>query len=131
MNLLTLAPCAALLSAQPVSPPPWEQPPVSEQITQPRRPNEADLKQIAVAKATLESGHADVSRLLTDPSLMPLHELTPFRELIRDYAKSNTVTIVTTSEPGERLTVTGMIRDAGGKPAAGALVYLYQTSAKG
>lgn len=85
----------------------------------------------AKARQALESGKADVSAVLSDRVYMPLHERTPFRQLIRDHAKSSRVKIVTAQEPGPRMVASGRILRADGKPSGGTLVYVYQTSAKG
>lgn len=87
--------------------------------------------QLGKAKAALESGRADVSAVLSDPTYLPLHKHPPFRELIRKHARSSKVTIVTPKEPGKRMVVTGTLRSKDGKPVSGALVYAYQTNAKG
>lgn len=39
--------------------------------------------------------------------------------------------LVAVGEPGEKLVVQGTVRDAGGKPASGIIVYAYQTNAAG
>lgn len=82
-----------------------------------------------VARA-LDAG-ATPSAILSNPAHMPLHPWTRFREAIRDHAEQGAATIVTVTEPGERLTVKGEVVDASGRPLAGTLVYAYQTSAKG
>ena len=82
------------------------------------------------AQAALAAG-CTVSKLLTDASFMPAHAYPRFRSLIREKAPVGTVTLVPTSEPGQRLRVQGTVRDAAGRPLPGALLYVYQTSAKG
>lgn len=86
---------------------------------------------LAQARQALESGKADVSALLSNPAYMPLHGHGPFRQLIRDHAKGSRVRIVTPDEPGQRLTVTGRMLRADGKPAGKTLVYVYQTNNQG
>ena len=82
------------------------------------------------AEASLTAGRT-VSELLANESLMPVHAYPRFRSLIRDKAPTGTVTLVPASEPGQRLRVRGTVSDAAGRPLAGALLYVYQTSAKG
>ncbi len=82
------------------------------------------------ARATLGTGFP-VSRILTDETYMPAHAWPRFRETIRNHAASGAVTMVPPSEPGVPLRVRGAVRDASGKPLAGALLYAYHTSAKG
>ncbi|HEX7183915.1 MAG TPA: hypothetical protein VF756_18945 [Thermoanaerobaculia bacterium] len=101
-------------------------------FTDPPGPDTPEVTaQLGKAKAALESGRADVSAILSDPTYLPLHERPSFRELIRKHARSSRMTIVTPKEPGERLIVTGTLRSKDGRPLGGALVYAYQTSAKG
>ena len=114
---------SAIAEAQPEDEPRWTSPPG------PDTPEVQAL--LARVGKTLESGAADVSAVLTDPAWLPLHERTSFRELIASHAKSSRVKIVTPKEPGDRMVVTGMLRQADGRPLAGALVYVYQTDAKG
>ena len=114
---------SAIAAAQPQDEPRWTEPPGPDTPE-----TQALLERIG---KTLESGTADVSAVLTDPAWLPLHERTSFRELIARHAKSPRVKIVTPREPGDRLVVTGMLRQAGGQPLAGALVYVYQTDARG
>src|SRR4030095_14267893 len=71
------------------------------------------------------------SAVLADPARLDLHEWPRFRDAIRQNPARGTLMMVTPDEPGPRLVVTGSVRTADGKPAAGALLYLYQTSARG
>jgi protocatechuate 3,4-dioxygenase beta subunit len=83
------------------------------------------------AEASFRSGVTSTSSLLTNPEYMPAHSWPRFRQLIRAHAMTTQLTIVTSQEPGEPLFVTGTIRDKQGGPLKGALIYFYQTSAKG
>jgi len=83
------------------------------------------------AVQALTSGHATPSSVLSDPQYLPFHKWPRFRAAIRDHATREPLTIVTPAEPGPRLVLKGTVLDHGGKPTAGALVYVYQTSAKG
>jgi protocatechuate 3,4-dioxygenase beta subunit len=83
------------------------------------------------AQLAVESGRATPTNLLTDPAYMPAHEWPRFRKLMREHAKTNQTILVSPQEPGEQLIVTGQIRDQQGRPMSGALIYVYQTSAKG
>lgn len=71
------------------------------------------------------------SALLTNPEYLPAHEWPRFRKLIRQYATNSKATIVTPEEPGDALVLRGTIRNQRGEPVKGALIYVYQTSAKG
>jgi len=83
------------------------------------------------AQLSLENARATTSSLLADPAFMAVHEYPRFRKLIRDHAKTNQATLVTPQEPGESMIVAGVIRDQQSRPIKDALVYVYQTSAKG
>jgi protocatechuate 3,4-dioxygenase beta subunit len=87
-------------------------------------------KLIAGAEADLRSGK-NVSEILTDPSYSPAHEWPRFRKLIRQNGHSPRATIVTRQEPGQPLLILAQVLDPGSRPVRGALVYVYQTSAKG
>jgi protocatechuate 3,4-dioxygenase beta subunit len=101
-------------------------------LTSPPGPDTPEIaEQLAPVREALAAGKADVTTVLTDQAWLPLHERPSFRSLIRTYARSSRIAIVTPQEPGDRLVVTGTVMEPGGKPAGGALVYLYQTSAKG
>jgi protocatechuate 3,4-dioxygenase beta subunit len=62
---------------------------------------------------------------------MPIHSLTPFREIIKKYAEAGKINIVSQDEPGTGITVKVLVTDAAGNPQSNALVYLYHTSNKG
>ena len=79
----------------------------------------------------LGSGKISISKILSDPAYMNLHSLTPFRQMIKKYAKAETITIVTPGESGQKILVRGTINTPNGKAVGNALVYVYQTSDKG
>ncbi len=114
--------CVAAAGAQPESgtrftPPPGEETPAIRELI--------DRAQAALA------AKRTVSALLADESFMPAHAYPRFRSLIREKAPTGTVTLVPTSEPGQRLHVRGTVSDAAGRPLPGALLYVYHTSNKG
>ena len=86
---------------------------------------------IDAAGAALRERRATVNDLLSAAEFMPAHEWPRFRSLIRDHAPEATLTLVTPDEPGQPLRVHVTVTRADGAPAAGALVYAYQTSARG
>src|SRR5262249_26019720 len=96
----------------------------------PGQETEAVQKLIDQADAALRSGKSTTA-ILTDPSFLSAHEWPRFRKLIRESAQSSQVTIVTPKEPGKTLVVTGRVVDGDGRPLKQAVVYFYQTSAKG
>lgn len=79
----------------------------------------------------LKSNEATVSQLLKDETYNALHAEPAFREMIRNNAKPESITIVSDKEPGIRITVEGELLDKKGQPKKNILVYFYQTSDKG
>lgn len=79
----------------------------------------------------LSKGETTVSRLLSDDSLMSLHSLTEFRNIIKQNARAEKIRISTGSERGTEITVKAVVLDKAGNPVAGKLVYVYQTSSEG
>lgn len=71
------------------------------------------------------------TRTLTESAFGRLHTQARFRELIRAHAHQSRIVVVVPEEPGEPLEVSGTVRGAEGKPVADALVYLFQTDARG
>jgi protocatechuate 3,4-dioxygenase beta subunit len=96
----------------------------------PGKETDAVRKLIDRAKAALESGKS-ATAVLTDPAFLSAHEWPRFRKLIRESAAASRTTIVTPKEPGEPLVVTGRVVDRDGRPVKQAVVYFYQTSARG
>jgi protocatechuate 3,4-dioxygenase beta subunit len=88
-------------------------------------------KTIAELDSKLSKGQITISAVLSDPKYMYLHSQTPFRQVIKKYAKAGKVKIITDAEPGQKITVKGIIEDADGKALIGALIYFYHTSDKG
>lgn len=86
---------------------------------------------LAALAAALDKGQKTANDLLADSALMELHASPRFRELIRRHAPTTRLTLVTAQEPGQPLVLTGTVRDADGKPVAGALLYFFQTDATG
>jgi protocatechuate 3,4-dioxygenase beta subunit len=83
------------------------------------------------AEAKLKGNKVAVSSVLMDPAYAALHELISFRETISRYSTDEVLTITPATEPGKKIKVTGTIKNKDGQPVAGALVYLYQTDARG
>lgn len=88
-------------------------------------------KTIQSIREQFQKGSLTVTEALTSKPWMPLHAQPAFRELIRQHAKAEKITLTTPDEPGFKITVKGFVADSAGSPLAGALVYVYQTSDKG
>jgi protocatechuate 3,4-dioxygenase beta subunit len=98
-------------------------PPLSEESDQVKR-------LIARADSALSSDKS-TDDILADSDFLPAHEWPRFRALIRRHAGSHRLVMVCPSEPGDPLLVSGTVLDQNGRARAGALLYAYQTSAKG
>ncbi len=83
------------------------------------------------ARAKLQEKTATVSEILTDKNYLPLHTLTAFRDIIKAGSNTEVLMITTADEPGKKIKVLGTVTDSENKPVANALVYLYQTDARG
>jgi protocatechuate 3,4-dioxygenase beta subunit len=53
------------------------------------------------------------------------------KQVIRKYTRHASTVLAPPDEPGEPLMVSGTVRDADGKPIAGALIYVFHADAKG
>jgi protocatechuate 3,4-dioxygenase beta subunit len=72
-----------------------------------------------------------LKRLVTGSYGISHDESLRLRNIIRNYTRQATTVLVPPDEPGEPLIVSGTIRDTGGQPIAGALMYVFHADAKG
>jgi len=79
----------------------------------------------------LKQGKTTITKVLSSDSLMYLHSLTPFREVIKANAKAEKIRIVTDKEPGKRITVSGLVVNKSGEPQKNVLIYFYHTDDRG
>lgn len=79
----------------------------------------------------MSKGEKWVSAVLTDTSFMFLHPVPAFREVIKKHAKVEKVRLAALPEPGVPTRIEVNVVDGFDKPVTGALVYLYQTDARG
>lgn len=86
------------------------------------------LKEI---ETKLKNRSASISSILSDKNYQALHPETSFRELIKKYAASGPLQITTDEEPGRKIKIIATLKDEEGKSITGAIVYFYQTDAKG
>lgn len=102
-------------------------------FTPPPPSEETDPIKQLIDEATTELGeHSDrIGDVLCSPKYMSAHEWPRFRKLIGHHAPTGELTISARPEPGDLIEVTCKVVDEKTKPVVGALVYLYQTSAKG
>lgn len=82
------------------------------------------------AESKLQKG-SSLSQILTDKKYDALHPETSFREMIKNYCKAETISIVTDTIPGRKIKVIGTVKTDNGKPAPGVTVYLYHTDSRG
>ncbi|HET6670524.1 MAG TPA: hypothetical protein VFH15_09850 [Pyrinomonadaceae bacterium] len=110
-------------------------------VGQPSRPSQ-DVPQdpastIERHAKTLEKNPADANaretlkRLIDSPNPVSSEQSQRIREILRQYARAEKVTVANKDEPGERLTVSGTVRNTAGQPVAGALIYVFQTDTNG
>jgi protocatechuate 3,4-dioxygenase beta subunit len=112
---------AARLRAQPVGDK-WIEPPGVETA------DEAKLIDAAVGDLRRS---VPPSTVLCDARYMRVHAFPRYREAVRAHATSAPLTIAAKDEPGERAVLRLTVVGGDGKPLPGALVYAYQTSARG
>jgi protocatechuate 3,4-dioxygenase beta subunit len=74
---------------------------------------------------------ASASSILSDKKYLVLHPRTSFRDMIKEHATTDVLTITADNEPGKKIKVTGIIKNKDGQPVVNALVYLYQTDSRG
>ena len=85
----------------------------------------------------LEKNPADANarealkRLIDGPNPVSNEQSQRIREILRQYARAAKVSLVNNDEPGERLTVSGRVRNTAGQPIAEALIYVFQTDTNG
>jgi protocatechuate 3,4-dioxygenase beta subunit len=72
-----------------------------------------------------------VSSILSDKKYLHIHPNTSFRELIKSNANDKPLVIMTADEPGKKIKVLCLVKNKDGQPVTNALVYLYQTDARG
>ncbi|MCK6693809.1 MAG: hypothetical protein L6Q97_17145 [Thermoanaerobaculia bacterium] len=94
-------------------------------------PPQDTARLIARVDQQLSKGEKWVSAVLTDTALMFLHPLPAFREVIKKHAKVEKVRLTAPSEPGIPTRIEVNVVDGFDQPVTGALVYLYQTDARG
>jgi protocatechuate 3,4-dioxygenase beta subunit len=87
-------------------------------------------EQLAALVADLEARRKTTQDVLADPASEALRPYTAFRDAIADHAPTGKTLLVPRGEPGEPLRVEARVL-AEGKPVDGAMVYAYQTSARG
>jgi len=76
-------------------------------------------------------GGVTIEQILTDNQWMFLHAKTEFRQLIREFANSDRLMMITSSEAGEKITIDGFVKDEKNQPVSDPLVYLYHTDNRG
>ena len=85
-------------------------------------------KNIELLDKQLSSGTKTVTAILTDPTLMQLHSITEFREVIKKNAKQEKINLVTKTEAGVPVTIKGKFT---GRSVANLLIYVYHTDSRG
>lgn len=88
-------------------------------------------EQINSIDTRLSKVETTVTQVITDTTLMHLHSLTAFREVIKKNALPEKIKLNAVNEPGTAITVKGIVVDELGNAQTNKLVYVYQTSARG
>ena len=125
-----IASAGHLASAAPEQPDSAGAPSPSDQFTEPPGPlTEAELE--LLSEAALAARTNSVSELVCDPRFMLLHPHPAFRGLIQGVAREGDLRLAGDAEPGERIIASGRVVTQDGHGIVGAVMYAYQTSAKG
>jgi protocatechuate 3,4-dioxygenase beta subunit len=102
-----------------------------------QNPSEDPASAIERYAKTLEKNPADANaretlkRLIDSPNPVSTEQSQRIREILRQYARAEKVNVANKDEPGERLTVSGTVRNTAGQRVAGALIYVFQTDTNG
>jgi len=91
---------------------------------------QSDNELLNEVTSKLEAG-TPVSAILTHKNYLSLHEQSSFRALVKKHATATPVAMTTGDEPGKKILVKGVLKNKSGNPIPGALIYFYQTDAKG
>jgi hypothetical protein len=74
---------------------------------------------------------AALKRFIDRPDPVPRAQDERIREVLRDYPWPGKARLAFEDEPGQPLVVSGVVRNAGGQPVKGAVLYLFQTDTNG
>ncbi|HWL93586.1 MAG TPA: DJ-1/PfpI family protein [Phycisphaerae bacterium] len=86
---------------------------------------------IAGIEQRLAAGRFDAGEITADERWLFIHEQPKFREAIKRWVTKSSATLAPPDEPGERLHVSGVVKDGDGKPIEGAIIYAYHTDKGG
>lgn len=86
---------------------------------------------MALLQSAAKAGDLCITRCLTEPALIGLHEQRPFRDLMRGLARQSEIGMTPADEPGEPLIVSGRVVDDDLKPVKDALIYVFHTNHMG
>jgi protocatechuate 3,4-dioxygenase beta subunit len=94
-------------------------------------PGQKDNPLLEEVSKKLENKTSTVSTILSEKNYLQLHPNTEFRQLIEEFAGTAPLSITSPDEPGKKIKVIVTLKNKDGEPVSNALVYLYQTDAKG
>ena len=103
----------------------------AEQWAQPPGKESADVAKLIDEAAAKMATREQLESVLADAKYMPLHPYPRFRKAVESHAPVGRLEYAGPAEPGERMTVRLRLTNAKGEPISAAIVYAYQTSAKG
>jgi len=77
------------------------------------------------------NARGSLKRLIDNPNPVSNEHSQRIREILRQHARAETISLISKDEPGDRLNVSGTVRDSAGKPVAGAVLSVFQTDTNG
>lgn len=90
-----------------------------------------ELESALKADSNNDSAFRMLHLLLATPNTLSRSEGMRLREAIKQHAFKSTATLTPPDEPGDQLIISGIVRNAEGKPVAGARMFVFQTDAHG
>ena len=77
------------------------------------------------------NAHNSLKSLIDSPNPVSNEQSQRIREILRQYARAEKISLISAAEPGDRLTLSGTVHDRDGKPVVGAVISVFQTDANG
>lgn len=109
----------------------------TQSVSSAQNPSEDSAAAIERHAKSLETNPADqnaresLRRLIDNSNPVSNEQSQRVREILRQHARVEKISLVSKDEPGERLTVSGTVRNTAGQPVAGATIYVFQTDTNG
>lgn len=91
----------------------------------------ADASQVLSAISAALAAGASPTKVLTEGAFAKIRTEARFRELIATHTRQSSIDMRLSGEPGAMLDVSGVVLGENGEPVKWALVFVFQTDAKG